>query len=84
MEFAIPVDHRVKNKELEKIDKYLDLSRELKKAMEHECDGNTNCNWCVWNDTKGLVKWLEELEIGRREETIQVTCWDRPEYWEES
>ena len=31
MDFAVPVDHRVKLKESENIDKYLDLARELKK-----------------------------------------------------
>ena len=33
-------------KESEKRDKYLDLAGELeKKTMEHESDGDTNCNW---------------------------------------
>ena len=31
MDFAVPADHRVKLKENEKINKYLDLARELKK-----------------------------------------------------
>ena len=31
VDFAVPADHRVKLKESEKIDKYLDLARELKK-----------------------------------------------------
>ena len=31
MDLAVPADHRVKIKESEKIDKYLDLARELKK-----------------------------------------------------
>ena len=44
MELAISADHRVKIKESEKSDKYLDLARELKKASEHESDGDTNCN----------------------------------------
>ena len=30
MDFAVPAEHRVKLKESEKKDKYLDLSRELK------------------------------------------------------
>ena len=34
MDFVVPADHRVKIKEREKRDKYLDLARELKKAME--------------------------------------------------
>ena len=31
VDFAAPVDHRIKLKECEKKDKYLDLARELKK-----------------------------------------------------
>ena len=31
MDFAVPADHRVKLKESEKMDRYLDLARELKK-----------------------------------------------------
>ena len=40
--FAVPADHRIKLKECEKKDKYLDLARELKKPMEHESDNFTN------------------------------------------
>ena len=49
VDFAVPADHRIKLKECEKKDKYLDLARELKKTIEHEDDNYTNCNWCVWN-----------------------------------
>ena len=48
-DFAIPADNRIKLKEYEKKDKYLDLARELKKTMEHAGDYSTNWNWCVWN-----------------------------------
>ena len=46
--FAVPVDHRVKLKESEKNYKYLDFARELKKTMEHESNGYINCNGCSW------------------------------------
>ena len=36
VDFAVPADHRVKLKECEKRDKYLDLARELKIIMEYE------------------------------------------------
>ena len=49
VDFAVPADHRIKLKECEKKDKYLDLARELKKIVEHAGDNYTNCNWCVWN-----------------------------------
>ena len=35
---AVPTDHRIKLKECEKKDNYLDLAKELKKTMEHESD----------------------------------------------
>ena len=49
VDFAIPADHRIKLKECEKRDKYLDLARELKKNMEYEGDNYTNCDWCFWH-----------------------------------
>ena len=49
VDFAVVADHRIKLKECEKKDKYLDLARELKKTMEHAGDNYTNCNWCIWN-----------------------------------
>ena len=42
VDFAILADNRVKIKESEMIDKYLDLARELQKAEEYKGDGNTN------------------------------------------
>ena len=44
VDFAVPSDHRIKVKESEKKDKYLDLARELKKPMEHEGNNYTNCD----------------------------------------
>ena len=46
MDFAVPADHRVKIKENEKRNKYLNFGRQLL-TMEHEDDGNSNCYWCV-------------------------------------
>ena len=40
MDFAIPADYR---KESEKMDKYLDLFRELKNE-QHEDNNDTSCN----------------------------------------
>ena len=45
MDFAVSVEDCVKIKESEKIDKYLDLARELKKAAGQE--GDTNSSWCL-------------------------------------
>ena len=47
VDFVVPADHRVKLKECEKGDKFLDLDRELKKTIEHEIDDSTNFNRCT-------------------------------------
>ena len=51
---AILADYRAKLKVSEKSDKYLDVARELKKNSEHE--GDTNCNWCTWNNPQRIGK----------------------------
>ena len=56
MEFGFPADHKVKRKESEKVNKYLDLARELKKAMEHKSKGDTNCSWVTRNSSQSLRK----------------------------
>ena len=45
---AVLANYRVKLKESKKKDKYLDLARELKKTVEHESEGDTDCNRCFW------------------------------------
>ena len=47
--FVVPADHRIKLKESEKKDKFVDLARELKKkTMEHESDNYNNHDLCFW------------------------------------
>ena len=74
MNFAVPADFRLKLKESEKKDLYLDLARGRKKTMEYESEADTNCNWGALYITIGLVLWLEYLETRRRVETIQATA----------
>ena len=50
VDFAVSADHRIKLKECEKRNKYLDLARELKKTIEYEGDNYINCDWCFWHD----------------------------------
>ena len=42
--------------------------------MEHKVDNHTNCEWCFVTVTKGLLKGLEDMEVGGRVETIQTTA----------
>ena len=64
MDFAVPADHSVKIKESEKRDKYLDLARE-QITMEHEGDGDTNCDWCTWDNSQKTSKVTGRFENKR-------------------
>ena len=56
MDFAVSADNRIKPKESEKKDKYLDLARELKKTLEYEGDNYTNRDWCFWYSHQKIIK----------------------------
>ena len=62
MDFSIPVDHRVKLKECEKKDKYLNLGRELKKLWNVKVTIISLVIGSLSTVTKGLVQWLEDFE----------------------
>ena len=63
VDFAIPADHRVKLKESEKKDKYLDLARELKKLWKMKVTFIPIVIGTLDTVTKGLVKRQEDMEI---------------------
>ena len=62
----------MKIKENEKIDKYLDLAKELKKSMEHEGDSEPVVIGELETFPKGLERGLEKLEIKGIAETTQT------------
>ena len=66
MDFAVPADHRVKLKEGEKKEKYLDLARELKKLWNMKVTVIPIVIGALGTVTKGLVQGLEDLEIRGR------------------
>ena len=77
VDFAVPVDHRIKLKENEKKDNYRHFARELKKkkkTVEHESDIYTNCNWCSWHNHRMINKGTGKLGNKR-------TSGDHPNYW---
>ena len=61
-------------KESEKKDKYLDLARELKKTWNMKVTIVSIVIDALGTVTKGLLKGLEDLEVGWRVETIQTTA----------
>ena len=73
VEFAVPVDDRVKIKENEKRDEYLDFARELKKATDHESGGDNNCNRYARNNPQRLGKKVRRIKNQR-------SSGDQPDY----
>ena len=73
VDFAVPADRRIKLKECEKKDKYLDLAREWKRLWNMEVTIVPILIVAFGSVIKGLLKGLEDFEIGRRVETIQTT-----------
>ena len=64
-EFAVPVDHRVKLKENEKRDKFLDLARELKKLWNMKVTVILMIIGALGTVTKGLIQGQVDLEMKR-------------------
>ena len=84
VDFAVPADHRIKLKECENKDKYLDLARELKKLWNMQVTIIPIVIGAFGTVTKGLLKGLEDLELADRwRPSKQQHYWERPEYWEE-
>ena len=73
VDFAVQADHRIKLKECEKKDKYLSLARELKKLWNMKVTFISIATGAFRTVTKGLQKGLEDLEVGRRVETVKTT-----------
>ena len=65
VDFAVPADNRIKLKELEEKDKYLDLARELKKLWNMKVTIIPIVIGAFGTETKGLLKGLEDLEVGK-------------------
>ena len=74
VDFAYPGDHWIKLKKCEKEDKYLNLARELKKLWNMQVIIIPIVIGAIGTVTKGLLKGLEDLEVGGRVEIIQTTA----------
>ena len=72
--FALPADNRIKLKEYEKKNKYLEIARELKKLWNMKVTIIPIVIGAFGTVTKGLLKGLEDLEVWGRAETIQTTA----------
>ena len=72
VDLAIPSDHKIKLRECEKKGKFLDFARELKKLWNMQVTIIPIVIGVLGTVTKGLLKRLEDLEVGGRVDTIQV------------
>ena len=70
--FAVPADHRVKLKESEKKDKYLDFSGEMNKLWNMKV--MIIQIGTLGTITKCLIQGLEDIERRRRAQIIQTTA----------
>ena len=77
--FAVSADHRIKLKESEKKDKYMDFARELKKIWNVKVTIILIVIGVFGAVCKGLLKRLADLEFSGRVEAIQTTCCERLE-----
>ena len=73
VDFAVPVDHRVKSKEREKKDRYLNITRELRKPWNMKVTFILIIIGAHAKVTKRLINGMEDLEIKGQVETIQTT-----------
>ena len=74
VDFAVPANHKINRKECEKNDKYLELARELKMLWNMKLTIVPIVVGALGTTTKGLLKDLEDLEVGGQAETIQMTA----------
>ena len=72
VDVSVPADHRVKQEEVEKRDRYLDLVRGLKKLWNIKVKVIKIVIEALVKIPKGFVQGLEELEVRERVESIQT------------
>ena len=73
VDFAVPADHRINLNECAK-NKYLNLARELKRLWSMKVTIVPFVTGAFGTIIKGLLKGLEDLEVGGRGKTIQITA----------
>ena len=73
IDFAIPYDTRVDNKEVEKIEKYLDLARELKKVWNMKVIVVPLVVGALGTPAKELEKRLKTIGIETKITELQKT-----------
>ena len=73
VDIGVQADHRIKLKEFEKTDKYLDLAMELKKLWNMKGAIRPIMIGAFGTVTKGLLKGVEDFEEEWQGDIIQIT-----------
>ena len=73
VDFVVTADHRIKLKENEKMDKYPDLASKLKRLWNVEVTFIPIVIVALGIVSEGLLKRMEDLEVGGWVDTIQTT-----------
>ena len=61
MDFAVPVNHRVKNQKKRNERQIFRSCQRTEEAVEHEGDSDTSCEWRFWNVPQRLGKWTRRI-----------------------
>ena len=79
VDIAVPADKRIAEKELEKVEKYQDLKREIKRLWELRCAKVVSVViGALGSVKKDLEFWIESMDI-----VLEVGCCRRLLYWEQ-
>ena len=79
VDIAVPADKRIAEKELEKVEKYQDLKREIKSLWELRCAKVVSVVICALGSvTKDLECWIKNMDI-----VPEVGCCRKLLYWEQ-
>ena len=75
VDIAVPVDTRIAEKELEKVEKYQDLKREIKRLWELRCAKVVPVViGALGSVTKDLECWIEKMDIVTEVGVLQKTA----------
>jgi len=59
VDVACPGDVNIHTKVQEKVEKYQEITREIRKMCKVKTKGCTHCNWCPWHSTSKVENILK-------------------------
>ena len=71
MDFIVPTNYRIKIKETDKRDEYLDPVKEVR-TLQNKRDNDSNCNRRAWKNLKKTEKHSKYWLLSDRNEMINI------------